>query len=118
MKNEFQHKRAKAIRRAQRTRASIKSGQKPRLHVYRSLRHISAQIIDDQVGKTLAASSDKAIDTKGKKPVEIAALVGTDIAQKAVAAGIVEIVFDRGPFKYHGRVKALAEAAREAGLQF
>ncbi|MBU1126597.1 MAG: 50S ribosomal protein L18 [Patescibacteria group bacterium] len=118
MKNESQHKRVKAGRRSRRTRARIQSGHKPRLNVFRSLKHIYAQVIDDQQSKTLVASSDKAIDKKGKKPVEIAALIGADIAKKATEAGIKEVVFDRGPYKYHGRVKALAEAAREGGLEF
>ena len=90
----------------------------PRLHVYRSSKHIYAQIIDKS-GKILASSSDKSIDvSKAKTKSEKAALVGTDIATKAKKAKVKAIAFDRGMYRYHGRVKALAEAARKAGLQF
>ncbi len=106
-------------RRAIRTRAKIQGKEaRPRLCVFRSLRHISAQLIDDSSGKTIASSSDHAVIAKGKKPVQVAGLVGADLAKKAVAAGVSEVVFDRGSYKYHGRVKALAEAARESGLKF
>lgn len=118
MKKTIQNKRVRAARRATRTRKSIAGNGQPRLTVFRSLKHMYAQIIDDKAGKTLASSSDKAIDAKGKKSVEVAALVGTDIASKAKAAGITKVVFDRGSYKYHGRVKALADAAREGGLEF
>lgn len=112
-------KRALAGRRAARTRARIRgTAARPRLTVFRSLKHISAQIIDDSTGHTLVASSDKMIDAKGKKPVEVASLVGADIAEKAKKAGITSIVFDRGSYKYHGRVAAVADAARAAGLVF
>lgn len=112
-------KRALATRRAVRTRARIRgTAERPRLTVFRSLKHISAQVIDDTTGRTLAASTDTHIDAKGKKPVEVAALVGTDVSEKAKKAGVTTIVFDRGSYKYHGRVAALAEAAREAGLKF
>jgi len=86
--------------------------------VFRSLKHIYVQVIDDATGKTLAASSDKLINGKGKGRTEVATMVGTDVAKKAVEAGVKEVVFDRGSYKYHGRVKALAEAAREGGLTF
>lgn len=106
-------------RRAHRTRSRIRGTEmRPRLSVFRSLNHIYAQIIDDSKGVTLVSSSDTHVDGKGKKPVEVAALVGADIAAKAKKAGVESIVFDRGPYKYHGRVAALAEAAREGGLQF
>ena len=112
-------KRALAARRAGRTRAQIRgTAQRPRLTVFRSLKHISAQVIDDTAGRTLVSSSDKHVDVKGKKPVEIAMLVGADIAEKAKKAGVTTVVFDRGSYKYHGRVASLAQAARESGLIF
>lgn len=96
--------------------------ERPRLAVYRSLKHIYAQVIDDQAGCTLAAASDLEQDLRaarnGKKKTEVAALVGEAIAKKAKARGISAVVFDRGGYRYHGRVKALAEAARKGGLSF
>ncbi|MCL6645272.1 MAG: 50S ribosomal protein L18 [Dehalococcoidia bacterium] len=96
--------------------------QRPRLNVFRSAQHIYAQVIDDTVGRTLVAASDVepgiAEQAKGKTKTERAALVGTIIAERARAKGIETVVFDRGGFLYHGRVRALAEAAREAGLGF
>ncbi len=110
---------AQRLRRAIRVRkAIVGNSSRPRLSVFRSLRHISVQVIDDSKGVTLLSSSDAKVDAKGKKPVEVAALVGADIAKQAVAAKITEVVFDRGSYRYHGRVQALAEAARENGLQF
>lgn len=91
--------------------------EKPRLAVYRSNRHIYAQVIDDLAGKTLAASSTLVSDGSGD-PVEKAKTVGRDVAEKAKAAGVGSVVFDRGGFMYHGRVKAVADGAREAGLEF
>ncbi|MBT8324869.1 MAG: 50S ribosomal protein L18 [Winogradskyella sp.] len=92
---------------------------RPRLSVFRSNKEIYAQIVDDETGKTLAASSsrDKSIKSKGNK-TEVATLVGKAIAEKALKAGVETISFDRGGYLYHGRVKALAEGAREAGLKF
>jgi len=92
---------------------------RPRLSVFRSNKEIYAQLIDDNAGKTLAAASsrDKEIDAKGTK-TEIAVAVGKAIAEKAKKAGIETVAFDRGGNLYHGRVKALAEGAREAGLKF
>lgn len=105
------------MRRALRTRAKISgTASRPRLSVFRSNRFMSAQLIDDVAGKTLAAADDKKFE--GKKPLECATLVGAEIAKQAAAAGITTVVFDRGPYLYHGRVKALAEAARENGLVF
>lgn len=105
-------------RRAHRTRARITgTTERPRLSVFRSAKHVSVQLIDDSVGKTIVASSDAAIDAK-VKPMELAKLVGADLAKKAIAAGIKKAVFDRGSYKYHGRVKAVAEGAREGGLEF
>jgi len=91
---------------------------KPRLAVYRSLKHISAQIIDDTTGTTLAAASslEKGLETKGN--TEGAKVVGEKLAQRAKDKGISAVVFDRGGFRYHGRVAALAEGARKAGLEF
>lgn len=115
---DIKTKRSQAVRRAHRTRAKISgSTERPRLTVFRSLKHLSAQIIDDTVGKTLVSASDLKMEA-GKKPMEKAVLIGSDIAKKAKAAGITNVVFDRGSFRYHGRVKALADAAREGGLQF
>jgi len=96
--------------------------EKPRLSVYRSEKHIYAQIIDDVNGRTLVAAStvEKALREKLQKTwnVDAAKEVGKLVAERAIAKGIKDVVFDRGGFKYHGRVKALADAAREAGLKF
>jgi large subunit ribosomal protein L18 len=96
--------------------------ERPRLAVYRSLNHIYAQVIDDGTGKTLASASsiDKETrkQTKGGGNVATAKIIGKAIAERAKAAGISQVVFDRGGYKYHGRVEALANAAREAGLKF
>jgi len=92
---------------------------KPRLSVFRSNKEIYAQLVDDNKGTTLVSvsSRDKEIESKGSKS-EIAKLVGKSVAEKAIKAGIETIAFDRNGFLYHGRVKALADAAREAGLKF
>ena len=99
-----------------------KSGGRPRLSVFRSGKHIYAQVIDDAAGRTLAAASslDKALRTEMKTGADIgaASAVGRLVAERAVAAGVSQVVFDRGAYLYHGRVKALAEAAREGGLAF
>lgn len=89
---------------------------RPRLSVFRSNKQIYAQLIDDLAGKTLAAASSKGIEEGSKS--EIAAKVGKAIAEKAMAAGISEVVFDRNGYLFHGRVKSLADAAREGGLKF
>jgi large subunit ribosomal protein L18 len=106
-------------RRKFRTRNRVRKAArgKPRLSVYRSLKHIYAQIIDDEQGITLVASSSQVVEAKGRK-TDVAREVGRDLAKKALEKGITEVVFDRGPYKYHGRVKALAEGAREGGLKF
>ena len=95
---------------------------RPRLAVYRSLSHIYAQVIDDTAGHTLIAASDLDKDVRGarngKKKVEVAGLVGEALGKRANEKGIKAVVFDRGGFRYHGRVKALAEAVRKAGVQF
>ena len=106
-------------RRHRRVRARISgTAERPRLAVYRSLTQIYAQVIDDRTGRTLvAASSLETKDTKGKKS-EVASAVGAKLAEKAKAAGVTEVIFDRGGYRYHGRVKALADAARSNGLRF
>ena len=113
-------------RRRRRVRTSLRAraGGRPRLSVHRSGRHIYAQIIDDAAGRTLAAASSLVAKAaaEGQKPsgatVAVAAQVGRDLAEKARAAGVTAVVFDRGGFLFHGRVKALADAAREGGLEF
>src|SRR5919107_5832286 len=91
---------------------------RPRLAIYRSLHHISAQIIDDERGHTIASASTTEKDLRGKTGgnLEAAQRVGRAIAERAIAAGVEQVVFDRGGFRFHGRVKALTDAAREAGL--
>ncbi|MEE8499139.1 MAG: 50S ribosomal protein L18 [Kiloniellales bacterium] len=112
------------LRRKRRVRTNIKRKAKgrPRLSVFRSSKHIYVQIIDDQGGATLAAASsvDKTLKGKLSKGSDKAAAseVGKLIAERAAAAGVKDVVFDRGSYLYHGRVKALAEAAREGGLSF
>jgi len=106
-----------------RVRAKIEGSEtRPRLSVFRSLSHIYAQVINDAAGNTIATASTLEPEIKeqieGKKKSEEAKVVGTVIAQRAISKGIKEVVFDRGGFKYQGRVKALAEGAREAGLKF
>ena len=91
---------------------------RPRLNVYRSLNHIYAQVIDDQNGVTLASASTLALKVKTGGNVAAAKEIGKAIAERAVEKGIKKVVFDRGGFLYHGRIKALADAAREAGLEF
>lgn len=95
---------------------------RPRLNIYRALEHIYAQVIDDTQGFTLVSAStlDKVLRTQmeGKTKTEQAQAVGKLVAQRALEAGITQVVFDRGGFKYHGRVKALADASREIGLKF
>lgn len=94
------------------------SAERPRLAVFRSLNHIYAQVIDDHSGKTLAtaSSTEKALEMKTGGNIEAAKTVGKAVAERAVAAGISSVVFDRGGYVYHGRVKALLDATREAGL--
>ena len=91
--------------------------ERPRLSVFRSLNHVYAQLIDDGASRTLAAASTVDLKAKGNGMAE-AAKVGKAIAAKAKASGVSSVVFDRGGFLYHGRIKALADAAREAGLEF
>jgi len=115
--------RAARLHRHVRVRAKVEGSEsRPRLNVFRSVNHLYAQVIDDSQGCTLAAASTLDSEVKkqldGKTKVEQAKLVGAAIAKRAKEKGIEQVVFDRGGFKYHGRVKALADAAREAGLKF
>ena len=109
-------------RRRRRVRSALRAraAGKPRLSVHRSGRHIYAQVIDDAAGKTLAAAStlDKELKGKTNATKDGAAAVGEAIADRAKKAGVSSVVFDRGGFLFHGRVKALADAAREGGLEF
>ena len=109
-------------RRQRRTRFKLRqtAGGKPRLTVFRSSRHIYAQVIDDLKGVTLASAStaEKELEVQKSWNTEAAANVGKRLAERAIKAGVGEIVFDRGGYIFHGRIKALADAAREAGLKF
>ncbi|PJF41459.1 MAG: 50S ribosomal protein L18 [Phototrophicales bacterium] len=114
---------ASRLRRHRRMRNRVVgTPERPRLNVYRSLQHIYAQVIDDINGKTLVSAStiDKEVAAKaaGKSGVEAAQIVGQVVGERAKKAGINTVVFDRGGYKYHGRVAALAAGAREAGLEF
>jgi large subunit ribosomal protein L18 len=110
-------------RRQRRIRANISgTAERPRLNVFRSLSHVYVQVIDDEAGHTLVAASTMEAgllpELEGKKKSEQAAVVGRVVGERAVAAGIRKVVFDRGGYPYHGRIKAVAEGAREAGLEF
>ena len=109
-----------AKRRAQRNRTRLKKvgAGRPRLSVFRSSKNIYAQVIDDAAGVTLAAASTLEGDKPGGANKDAAAKVGALVAQRAIEKGVKEVVFDRGGYVYHGRIKALADAAREAGLSF
>ncbi len=114
---------AARVRRHVRLRKKIGGeAERPRLAVFRSLSHIYAQVIDDRKGHTLAAASDLdkdvAAKVKGKKKSDVATMVGQLVARRAIDKGVSLVVFDRGGYPFHGRVKALAEAARETGLKF
>ena len=116
-----QHKREARVRRHRRVRKKVQgTAERPRLAVFRSNKHITAQVIDDISGKTLAAASTTEADLKGGATgnKDAATKVGSLVAERAKAAGISKVVFDRGGFQYHGRVAAVADAAREAGLEF
>lgn len=105
------------MRRAHRTRVVVRAAAAcPRLSVFKSNQHIYAQVIDDATGKTVAAASSK--ELKAGKTVEAAAAVGKKIAEQAKVAGVIKVVFDRGRYRYHGLVKALADGARAGGMQF
>ncbi len=116
-KNVQRRRRSLSVRSRLRQRSD-----RPRLSVNRTLKHISAQIIDDAQGRTLCSASTQVGamggELAGKTKSQRAAVIGAEIARKAKEAGVDSVVFDRGSFKFHGRIKALAEAAREGGLQF
>ena len=105
-------------RRRNRTALRARAGVRPRLSVHRSGKHIYAQVIDDEAGRTVAAASTLTAREASGANVAAASEVGRKVAEAAKAAGVTQVVFDRGGFLYHGRVKALADAAREAGLEF
>ena len=114
---------AARIRRHARVRKRVNgTGQRPRLAVYRSLTHIYAQVIDDVSRTTIVAASDLEASlkdkTKGQKKSDVATLVGNLVAERAKEKGVKQVVFDRGGYPFHGRIKALAEAARAGGLEF
>jgi large subunit ribosomal protein L18 len=107
------------LKRRRRVRAKVRgTAERPRIAVFRSNRGIFVQLIDDDAGRTLAAVNWTEADLRGLKPMEQATRVGALIAERAKAAGVDTAVFDRGGYRYHGRVKALAEGAREGGLTF
>ena len=116
--NNSEERRKKRVRHG----LSVNGGGRPRLSVFRSSKQIYAQIIDDEHGRTLAAASSLEKDMRGRLKtganVEAARIVGKEIAERAKKAGLAKVVFDRGGYMYHGRVKALAEGAREGGLEF
>ena len=107
------------LRRRRRVRAKVVgTAERPRVSVFRSNRGVFAQLIDDDSGRTLASVNWTESDLRSLKPMEQAAKAGELLAERAKAAGIESVVFDRGGYQYHGRVKALAEGAREGGLNF
>jgi large subunit ribosomal protein L18 len=117
MQKQFDRRQARA-RRHRRVRVRLSgTSERPRLTVFRSLHHTYAQIVDDSSARTLAAASTVGLKA-GANNLDAAAKVGRAVAERARAAGIDQVVFDRGGFLYHGRVKALADAARQAGLEF
>jgi large subunit ribosomal protein L18 len=110
---------ARRLKRRRRVRSKVQgTAERPRISVFRSNRGISAQLIDDDAGRTIAAVNWIEDSLKGLKPMEQARQVGAQLAERAKADGIETAVFDRGGYQYHGRVKALAEGAREGGLAF
>jgi large subunit ribosomal protein L18 len=112
-------KQQQRLRRRRRVRAKVRgSAERPRLAVFRSNRGVQAQLIDDDAGRTLAAVNWTESDLRKLKPEEQAKKAGQLLAERAKSAGVETCVFDRGGYLYHGRVRALAEAAREAGLRF
>ncbi|HSL58581.1 MAG TPA: 50S ribosomal protein L18 [Acidimicrobiales bacterium] len=121
MSDSAKQKREARIRRHRRVRKKVRGTvERPRLAVFRSNKHITAQVIDDVSGRTLAAASTHEADLRGGATgnAAAAAAVGRLIAERAASAGVERVVFDRGGFIYHGRVAALADAARDAGLEF
>jgi large subunit ribosomal protein L18 len=122
MSTSAKDKQTARVRRHNRVRKKVAgTAERPRLAVFRSNRHITAQVVDDRSGRTLAAASTVEADlrTAGATGNKVAAAtVGRLVAERAKAAGVTSVVFDRGGFRYHGRVAAVADAAREAGLEF
>ncbi|MCD6286630.1 MAG: 50S ribosomal protein L18 [Anaerolineae bacterium] len=122
MKPEVSREKARDRRHRHIRKRAVGTPVRPRLNVFRSLNHIYAQVIDDSAGLTLASASTLDHEVRdqvvGLKKTEQASVVGRTVAERAVAKGVEKVVFDRGGYKYHGRVKALAEAARKAGLEF
>jgi large subunit ribosomal protein L18 len=119
MKNKEKLKKQLRHKRRIRNRAKVKGTKdRPRLNVFKSLKHLYAQLIDDQIGKTLVAASDSELKgSKGTK-TERAQAVGKLLAKKALEKKVKKVVFDRAGYKYHGRIKAVADSARESGLEF
>ena len=117
-----QHRRESRLRRHRRVRKKVHgTAERPRLAVHRSNKHITVQVIDDDAGRTIASASTNETEVRGSgsgSTVAAATKVGQVVAQRAKAAGISKVVYDRGGYLYHGRVAAVAEAAREAGLEF
>ena len=110
---------AKRLRRRRRVRAKVHgSAERPRISVFRSNRGLFAQLIDDEAGRTLASASWTEPELRSLKPIDQSHRIGELLAERAKAAGVERAVFDRGGYQYHGRVKALAEGAREGGLAF
>ncbi|MDX8388916.1 MAG: 50S ribosomal protein L18 [Mariprofundaceae bacterium] len=107
-----------SIRRARRVRARVKAGGRLRLSIFRSSRHIYAQVIDDAAGRTLATASSLDADVQGGGNKVAAEAVGVLVAKRALDAGVTVVAFDRGSYSYHGRVQAVAEGARSGGLKF
>jgi large subunit ribosomal protein L18 len=122
--NSQKTKQASRLRRSRRVRNKVRgTAERPRLTVFRSSKHIYAQLIDDTTGRTLASASSKAKKVEGETPklganVAAAKAIGQQIAEAGKAAGVTKVAFDRGHYRYHGRIKALADGAREGGLQF
>ena len=113
----------KRVRRHRRVRGKVQgTAERPRLVVYRSLSNIEGQVVDDQAGRTLVGISTNSADLRGRRSEltksEASREAGKALAEKAIAAGVKQVVFDRGGYLYHGRVKAFAEGAREGGLEF
>ncbi|MBL7661763.1 50S ribosomal protein L18 [bacterium] len=119
LKSKAGERRAKRLIRQERVRNEVRgTDSRPRLCVYRSLKYTYAQIISDETNRVVCTASSKDLTTKSKGSVEAAKAVGQKIAEVAKKSGVENVVFDRNGFSYHGRVKAVADAAREAGLQF
>ena len=114
--NQITAKQRRTFRTRRRIRRPVETG-RMRLSVFRSARYIYAQVIDDRTGRTLAEANSKSLAASGDKTQQ-AAEVGKAVAERAANAGVTRVVFDRGPYRYHGRVKALADGAREGGLEF